>query len=234
MGRAPRKLRYSSKGQRLPGPRHVGFLRTHFWAKEAPDVLGSSLSSRCIVQIELAIGRYVNEMEQIHNRLDAANVEKACHILMKSIDDFKSAYESSLADPEIGQHIRFKIESTKRLNTDSFGLDEEWWNRLDQTKHLLLLQIADCRDPQHSSSANPCDDWIRRMASALRDEGLRPTAFSYESRLDRREPTSFVRFVVQMQAELPEWLGQHEPDRAGHRWITTSKAIQRALRGKNS
>jgi hypothetical protein len=72
------------------------------------------------------------------------------------------------------------------------------------------------------------------VASILRNEGFTPTAFSYESRRDRRKPTAFVLFIAQLQAEIPEWLGQHEPEHAGHQWFSISKAIQRALHSKNS
>jgi hypothetical protein len=39
MGRAPRKIRFSFKGERLPGPRHVPFLRTFFWTDIATQIL---------------------------------------------------------------------------------------------------------------------------------------------------------------------------------------------------
>jgi hypothetical protein len=230
MGRAPRKLRYSNKGERLPGPRHVTFFRTYFWTHEAPETLGQSLSSKNIVQIELAVGRYVVEMEFTHNRFNAASVEKACRRLIKAIEAFQQSYEKILANPDAGKHVRDVITSRESKDDRPFWLDEEWWSRLDGAKDRISRELRYCTDPEHVSPGNPWDEWVRRVATILRDEGLKPTAFSYESRNDRREPTPFVRFIAQMQAEMPEWLAQHEPERAGHRWFSISKAVQRALR----
>jgi hypothetical protein len=237
MGRAPRKLRFSSKGERLPGPRHQGFLRTYFWTDEATKILGRRLSAKSIVQIELAIGRYVIEMEGIHDRLDAASVARSWGKLIKAIEAFRQKYEAVLADPETGKHIRsiITMPRPKDICPVPFWLDDEWWSRLDRAKDRISLELACCTDSEHSSSANPWDEWVvRRVASILRNEGFTPTAFSYESRHDRREPTAFVRFIAKLQAELPEWLGQHEPERAGHQWFSISKAVQRALRSKKS
>jgi hypothetical protein len=231
MGRAPQKLRYSHKGQRLPGPRHVGFFRTHFWTHEAPETLGQSLSPKNVVQIELAVGRYVIEMELIHNQVNAASVAKTCRRLIKAIEEFQRAYEKILADPDAGRHVRYVITSPppKEFRDPPIWLDDEWWSRLDRAKDRISHELLRCSDPEHVSE-NPWDEWVRRVASILRDEGMRPTAFSYASRNHRREPTPFVRFIVQMQAEMPEWLAQHEPERAGHPWFSISKAVQRALR----
>jgi hypothetical protein len=188
-----------------------------------------------MVQIEFATSRYAIEMEQIHNRVDAASVAKSCRGLIKAVGAFRQKYEAILADPETGKHIRSIISTPlpKNICSAPFWLDDEWWTRLDRAKDRISQEQANCTNPEHSSGANPWDEWIRRVASVLRDEDFTPTAFSYESRSDRREPTAFVRFIAQLQAELPEWLGQHEPKRAGHKWISISKAVQRALHSKN-
>jgi hypothetical protein len=140
-----------------------------------------------------------------------------------------------LADPDAGRHVRSVITSLppEEFRDAPFWLDDEWWSRLDRAKVRISHELSRCSDAEHVTPGNPWDEWVRRVASVLRDEGLKPTAFSYESRSDRREPTPFVRFIAQMQAEMPEWLAQHEPERAGHRWFSISKAVQRALRSPN-
>jgi hypothetical protein len=234
MGRAPRKIRFSSKGERLPGPRHVPFLRTFFWTDIATQILGRRLSPKTIVQIELATARYTLEMGLNHNRIDAADLAKKWGRLIKAIEAFRRTYEAILADPETGDHIRriISMPQPKDICDAPFWLDDQWWSRLDRAKDRISLELANCTDPYHSSSANPWDEWVRQVAVILRNEGFTPKAFSYESRHDRREPTAFVRFIAELQAELPEWLGQHEPKRAGHQWFSISKAVQRALRRK--
>lgn len=232
MGRAPRKLLYSFKGKRLPVPRQIGFFfRTYFWTDEVPRILGQSLSAKNIVQIELAIGTYVNKQERIYNEINAASVAKVCRKLIKAIEVFRNDYEKVLADLEAGQHVRNVIMSRppKGVHVAPSWLDDDWWSRLDRAKDRISYELARCTDPEHLSP-NPWDEWVRRVATILRNEGLKPTAFSYKSRNDRREPTPFVRFIAQLQAEMPEWLAQHEPIRAGHRWFSISKAVQRALR----
>jgi hypothetical protein len=153
--------------------------------------------------------------------------------LIRAIEVFQRECGTILADPNAGKHLHDILTSRppKEIYEKPSYLDEEWWGRLDRAKDRISRELRYCTDPQFVSSGNPWDVLVRRVASILRDEGLTPTAFSYESRNDRREPTPFVRFIAEMQAEMPEWLAQHEPERAGHRWFSISKAVQRALRG---
>jgi hypothetical protein len=91
----------------------------------------------------------------------------------------------------------------------------------------VLDEKEECTD---SPDNKPWNDWVRRLASILRNEDFAITTRNYESRADRRLPTPFVKFVTALQAELPESYALHEPTRAGHPYFAIDKAIQRALR----
>ena len=151
---------------------------------------------------------------------------------------FRQAYDAVIAEPETGAHIYRMItdDDSRGFIEQPNWLDDQWWAQLEGVKERLSDEEEECKQPNDTISWDnrPWETWVRRLAKILRMEGLAVNSFNYESRADRRNPTPFVRFVAQLQAELPEWLEQHQPENAAHRWLALSKAIQRTLRNANA
>jgi hypothetical protein len=218
-GRTPRKLRYAWLKNPPHLPRHLGGFRTAL-CREANKMMGKEISAKCWVEIHDARGRYAIEMEVRSALLNVADVMKVNRTLRSRIQNFRKAYDSTVADGEAGRHAQ------ELLSKD---LDKDWWLRLELAEKKLSQELDRCGRPDHIAGENPWDVWVQAVATSLEEDGFKVSAFSYESLEDSRPPTPFVRLIASLQADLPEWLGQHEPTRAGHPWLTLSKGVQRAL-----
>jgi hypothetical protein len=249
-GRIPRKLRYAwlRKPPRLPGltpevraalikeaeesmgseiasevavslPRNPVLFRTALF-EEGKEIMGSEISAKCWAEIYIAMEIYINEMEVGTALLNVADVEKVCGALRGKIRSFRKSYESLVGGGEAGSYAHDLLVK---------DLDENWWARIAAADQRLSSELDRCKDPSHIHQMKPWDAWIQNVAKSLEQEGFEVSAFSYESRDDKRPPTPFVRLIAVLQAELAEWFGQHEPASAGHPWITLSKAVQRVL-----
>jgi hypothetical protein len=156
--------------------------------------------------------------------LNVADVEKVCRALRDKLRSFRKSYESLVGAGEAGSYAHGLLVK---------DLDENWWTSIATADRRLSSELDRCKDPSHIHQIKPWDAWVLNIAKSLEQEGFEVSAFSYESRDDKRPPTPFVRLIAVLQAELAEWLGQHEPASAGHRWITISKAVQRALQNRD-
>jgi hypothetical protein len=223
-GRVPRKLRFAWKKNPPRVDRWRWCYRTAFWT-DVGQIFGREIPAECCVEILSATSRYAIEMELREALLDTSEVTKVCQKLCTSIDHFVRSCQGVSAKKDLGDHIQWLL---------SKNLSKDWWRRLEQTKELLSIEVSRGLDPWHTADAKPWETWVRAVANSLEQSSFPVSVFSYESLNDHRPPTPFVQFMAMLQAELPEWLGQHEPNRGGHRWLTLSKAIQRALRSRAS
>jgi hypothetical protein len=214
----------------LPGPRPNDTLPSSFWT-EAERIFGKMLSPESRLQIERETNHYTFAME---HSLSAASIAKACSRLVKAMVQFRQAFNAVINEPETGAHIRQMItdDSSRGVIEQPNWLDDQWWAQFEGVKERLSDEEEECKQPNDRVSWDnrPWETWVRRLAEALKMEGFAVNVLNYESRADRRKPTPFVQFVAQLQAELPEWLEQHQPENAAHRWLALNKAIQRALR----
>jgi hypothetical protein len=206
-----------------------------FWT-EAQQILGIMLSADCRLQVEEATKWYIFDID---HSLSASKTAKACSKLVKAMDQFRRAYQSTLDDPKTGAHIKKMVtdESARGATDWPNWLDDQWWRHFDGVRERLLDEKKECEKIEFLDSPKnkPWIKWVRCLADILRKEGFAVKVFGFESRNDRRrEAAPFVKFVTKLQAQLPERYAQHEPTRAGHPYFAINKAIQRALRDTNA
>lgn len=228
MARTTRTI-LGNRGQPLPGPRPNDTLPSSFWT-EVELIFGKMPSAECRRQIEQETNHYTFFMEQ---SLPAASIAKACSRLVKAMMQFRQAYDAVIAEPETGAHIYRMItdDGSRGVIEQPNWLDDQWWAQFEGVKKRLSDEEEECKQPNDKVSWDnrPWEMWVGRLAEILRTEGFSVSTFNFASRADRREPTPFVRFMAHLQAKLPEWFEQHQPENAAHRWLALSKAIQRAL-----
>jgi hypothetical protein len=222
------------RGQPLPGPSPNDTLPSSFWTK-AEQIFGKMLSAECRLRIEQETNYYTFAMA---HSVRAASIAKACSRLVKAMVQFRQAYDAAINEPETGAHIYRMItdDDSRGLIEQPNWLDDQWWAQFEGVKERLSDEEEECGQPNDTVSWDnrPWETWVRRLAESLRTEGFAANAFNYESRTDPREPTPFVEFVAHLQAELPEWLEQHQPEKPAHPRLALSKAIQRTLRNTNA
>lgn len=219
-GRPKRILRLSWRANPHGKPRAIVWYRTKLWA-DVGKLMGKKIPTETIVEIMSATGRYCTYMELRESELSAATVARTSKALQKSLIGFQSALRAAVTDEIQGPYFDSFI-------TDKFS--KEGQGQLDKLRIALSNQIRRCQTKEDVLETNPWDEWVVAVADSLANAGFKPTAFSYESLDDHRPPTPFVRLIALLQADLPEWLGQHEPSRAGHPWFSLSKAVVRVLK----
>jgi hypothetical protein len=201
-------------------------LSSEFWT-EVAKIFGKMPSADCRTKIDRETEFYIWNVD---HSVPALLIAKACSKLVKAMDQFRQAYDLTLADPETGAHIKKMVteDAARGYTTRPNWLDDQWWNQFEEVRERLLDEKQECAD---SPDNKPWDDWVRRLASLLRKEDFEVKTRNYESREDRRPPTPFVEFVTVLQAtKLPPAYEEHEPKRAGHKYFAIDKALQRALR----
>lgn len=157
MARSTRKI-LGIPSKPVPDLRSKSPVSTSFWT-DAKGILGKIPSGECRLKIEEATNLHMFEVD---HGLSAGKIAKGCHKLVKAMDQFRQAYQSSLADPETGAHIK------KMVTDDSAGrafgwtnwLDDEWWHHFDGVRERLFDEKEECEKSEYLDSPEN-KPWIK-------------------------------------------------------------------------
>src|SRR5262249_7663854 len=129
-----------------------------FWT-EAQQFLGNLLSADCRRQIAEATKQYTFEVD---HSLSALKIAKTCSKLVKAMDQFRRTYQSTLADPETGAHIKKMVtdQSAKGATEWPNWLDDLWWRHFGGVRRRLLDEKEECERSEYLDSPEN-KPWIK-------------------------------------------------------------------------